>query len=169
MSQLDHTPKQINLTKGKIAFVCTHDYEWVMNLPSLHAWFQPKSGKFYARYNVWNPETKRNRTISLHQTIAKTPKGMVTDHKNQDTLDNTCGNLRIVNHSQNQWNRPVQKNSTTGIRGVFFHKRDKYFTASIRINSKLKWLGKFETKEEAAKARHQAEVELFGEYNSQQG
>ena len=47
------------------------------------------------------------KLIGMHRFIMRTPKGMVTDHINHDTLDNRRANLRICTHAQNMANRKV--------------------------------------------------------------
>jgi hypothetical protein len=51
--------------------------------------------------------------------------------------------------------------NTSGIRGVWLDKRNGRWGASIWVNNKTKHLGKFDTKEEAAEVRKQAEQKYF--------
>jgi len=117
----------------------------------------PANGKIYVRRNSIARDP--GRVLPLHRFINYTPKGSDTDHVDRNPLNNCCTNLRSVTRQLNLRNRAVQKNSSSGVRGVFFHSRDKYWTASIRIDRKLKWLGKFSTKEEAVRAREDADKE----------
>lgn len=162
---MDHSPTLIKLTRNKNAVVCKHDYNSINDICSWHTWISPISGKPYARGNRWFDN--KNHSIYMHKIINKTPKGLDTDHINQNTLDNRCNNLRSVTRQQNLMNRQAQTNSSSGVRGVFWHSRDKKWTASIRLNRRLKFLGNFKTKEDAIMARRKAEEELFGEFNIQ--
>lgn len=153
MSQLDHTPAELKLTKGVVTFICAHSYLEV----SRYKWYwstAKSNGKLYVIRNV-----RGGKTESLHRRINQTPRGLDTDHIDRNPLNNCCTNLRTVTRTENLRNRSVQKNSSSGVRGVFWHSRDKYWTASIRVNRKLKWLGRFETKEEAVRARQVADQE----------
>lgn len=54
--------------------------------------------------------------------------------------------------TQSRNTRKIHKTNTSGFRGVSFYKRDKIYTAQIRVNLKNKHLGRFKTALEAAKA-----------------
>lgn len=56
------------------------------------------------------------------------------------------------------------KSNTSGIRGVSLNRRTGKWCASIRLRSKLYWLGSYRTIEEAASVRKQAEEKFFGEF-----
>ena len=49
--------------------------------------------------------------------------------------------------------------SSTGVRGVYFNKRKKRYQVFINVDKKPKYLGSTSSLEEAAKMRHEAEVE----------
>jgi hypothetical protein len=51
------------------------------------------------------------------------------DHKNGDSLDNRKDNLRASNRKHNTKNCKMQKNNTSGVIGVTYHKRDKLWYA----------------------------------------
>lgn len=53
-------------------------------------------------------------------------------------------------------NRCVPSNSSSGVKGVHYHTRDKKWVANISINGKRKQIGYFNTKEEAISARNEA-------------
>lgn len=76
-------------------------------------------------------------------------------------------NLRPATKSENSRNQSKKKNNTTGFIGIAWRKRDKVWSANIRINGKQKWLGQFQTKEEAIKARLEAEFKYYKEFAPQ--
>ena len=59
--------------------------------------------------------------------------------------------------------KPTKKN-TTGVRGVYVRNRrgTRKYQAFINVNKKAKYLGTFDTIEEAAKVRKQAERDFWG-------
>jgi len=85
------------------------------------------------------------------------PNGYDIDHRNRIRFDDKWENLRLATRQCNSRNCNLKKTNKSGITGVFWFKRDKKWTAQIFINYKAKYLGYFDTKIEAAKARWQAE------------
>lgn len=100
----------------------------------------------------------------LHRFVMNCPKELEVDHINHNGLDNRKENLRIVTHHQNKFNNPIQLNNTSGVTGVSWSKTKNKWRAYITINDKQKSLGYYTEKEDAIKARKQAEEEYFGEY-----
>lgn len=102
--------------------------------------------------------------ILLHRFLFKSNNNELIDHINGNKLDNRKCNLRIVDYSKNAMNSKTPSNNTSGIKGVYWDKRSNKWEAAIQINMKKKSLGYFKNKEDAIKARKEAEKELFGEY-----
>lgn len=103
--------------------------------------------------------------IPLHRFIMGEPqKGYTIDHINRDGLDNRVCNLRFATFSQNNMNKGVQKNNTSGCTGVDWHKAKGVWRARIKINRKTIELGNFADKKDAIKARKLAEIKYFGEF-----
>ena len=103
-----------------------------------------------------------NKKYSTHRIVwliyyGEWPKNQI-DHINQDPTDNRIKNLRDVTCSENNKNRTLQNNSTTGYAGVSFYKRHKKYRAEIYINKIKKHLGYYDTVEEAAAARAVANI-----------
>lgn len=106
--------------------------------------------------------TKDRGDYLHHMIIGKPQKGKAVDHINRDRLDNRKENLRIVDYFQNAQNISIQKNNTSGYRGVW--KKGNRWQADIKVNYKKLSLGSYATKEEAALAYNKAATEHFGEY-----
>lgn len=78
------------------------------------------------------------------------------DHINHDTSDNRIENLRRVTNIENQRNRSMSKNNTSGIMGVSFCKQTSKWVAEIKVNYRKINLGRFNTIQEATRAREAA-------------
>lgn len=71
----------------------------------------------------------------MHRVIISGIEGLHVDHKDQNSLNNRRYNLRPATTSQNGFNRPVQADSASGLKGVH---RDKRYTSSYTANIKTK-------------------------------
>jgi hypothetical protein len=84
------------------------------------------------------------------------------DHIDGNTLDNRKQNLQIITHRQNSLKRKMQKNNTSGYRGVVQNKNK--WISQIGSNGKYYHLGNFDTKEKAALVYNEKAKEFFGEF-----
>ena len=84
------------------------------------------------------------------------PDGHI-DHINGIRHDNRICNLRVVTRTENNRNRCINKNNTSGVNGVSWCKRTESWLVTICINSKMKYLGRFKDKSEAIKKRKKVE------------
>lgn len=95
----------------------------------------------------------KKKSIRLHRWITDAPDGMVVDHFNHDTLDNTDSNLRVCTHEQNMQNlKSATERSKSGSLGVCWHKTSNRWRGTIKIGNKSLHLGSFERKEDAEEA-----------------
>lgn len=85
------------------------------------------------------------------------PKGHI-DHINHNHDDNRIKNLRCVDDKENAKNRPLYKNNVSGIPGVAWKKREKKWTAYIKVDGKHLHLGTFDEKQDAIRAREDAKI-----------
>src|SRR5690349_18751373 len=56
--------------------------------------------------------------INMHRVIMAAQRGQYVDHIDNDRLNNTRATLRLCTQSQNQANRRLHKNNTSGYKGV---------------------------------------------------
>lgn len=95
--------------------------------------------------------------LFLHKFILNVnnlPKDLVCDHINRNRLDNRKSNLRIINRSENCFNRNNVKGYT------YINSINKYI-ASIKINGTSIYLGHYNTELGAKLARERAENKYF--------
>ena len=65
------------------------------------------------------------------------------DHIDNDPTNNRVENLRECTRTENSWNKRLQHNSTTKIKGVSWHKQSRKWGARITVNGKRMELGRF--------------------------
>lgn len=145
--------KEIPLTQGKFAIVDDEDFDRLYKW----RWTYAKTG-YAVRHDI-NDSTK---TFYMHREIMNTAPGMETDHINHNCLDNRKINLRICTHCENQHNRRLSKNNTSGYIGINLLKGK--WQARIRADRDRLFLGLFTSPEEAALAYDKKARELFGEF-----
>jgi len=79
------------------------------------------------------------------------------DHINQNRSDNKISNLRDIAQAKNKKNKALYKKNSTGMSGVYLEKFGTY-AASITVDKKQLWLGRFKNIEDAFSARKEAEI-----------
>lgn len=88
------------------------------------------------------------------------PENAEIDHINHVRDDNRLVNLRFVTRGENLKNQSVSSNNPTGITGVCFNKFRNKFMARIGVNRQALYLGCYNTLEEAAAARAEANLKF---------
>lgn len=154
---------EIPLTKGQVAIVCDCCAHKVRSRTWRALWCED-THSYYATCQATIAErlTGAPATLYMHVVINGTPRGKMTDHKDGDTLNNQCCNLRTVTPAQNQRNRGRNRNNTSGYKGVSFHARNKKWQTSIGVGRGKQFVGYYATAEEAAQAYDVRARELFG-------
>ncbi len=92
-------------------------------------------------------------------------EGFELDHINRCKSDNRPGNLRLATRAQNIANVEPSRRNRTGIRGVYFDTQRQKYAAQLRINGKIRSLGRFASKEEAANVLKDAHLRHWGEFS----
>lgn len=111
-------------------------------------------------YAVGNADRKKYlaHRVAWLITHGEWPAGQV-DHINGIRDDNRISNLRDIERVDNQRNMKVSARNKSGILGVHYAKTLNKWQATIRADGKSKYLGIYDTKEQAAEARAKANAE----------
>ena len=154
----------IPLGKGLYAIVNAVDYDWLMQWKWSAQW-NKYTKSFYAVRREYRDG--KETAILMHREILGLPRksdGRCGDHINHQTIDNRRSNIRIATRSQNLQNQLIRSNNTSGYKGVSYHKPSRKWLAHIGINGRLRHLGGYSTREEAAEVYRKAASELYGEF-----
>jgi hypothetical protein len=112
-----------------------------------------------------HPRTRADgKWLSMHRLIMGLENGdkKLIDHRDRNPLNNQKENLRICPslacNLGNSWN----KNNSSGYKGVT--REGNRWRAQIGINGKTRYIGSYDTKEDAALAYNEKAKELWGEF-----
>ena len=134
------------------------DYDKIKNI----CWYAHKvNSNGYIR--IYGEDCETHKQVSMAQVIC----GDWTDHIDRNTFDNRKSNLRPCTPLENAQNKSIQRNNLSGISGVSWENDRQKWKAFIKIDKKDKRLGNFINKEDAIKARLEAEAKYFGEFAPQ--
>lgn len=128
------------------------------NLIKPYTWYKHHN-YFVAKIN--------GKSIGLHKLVmGDLDNEYDIDHiKTENKFDNRKLNLRKTTRQENNCNRKLSRNNTSGVTGVRWHSRDKIWEAWIRYNYEDIYLGRFTRFEDACKARKEAEEKYFKEHS----
>ena len=128
-----------------------------------YCWYETADGYMMTRVG-------KDRQVFMHRLILSgglddTTSGIV-DHINRNRLDNRKSNLRVCSPLENVRNRTVRHDSKSQITGVRIYENGARprWQAYICVHSKFISLGYYDTIDEAANARKEAERKYFGEF-----
>lgn len=98
----------------------------------------------------------------LHNFIMRAENGQWYDHINTKSLDCRKDNLRPCTVQENNRNKSMSSNNTSGAKGVTIGKRG--YLAYITVDNKKIGIGKFNNLISAAKAYNRSAKAYFGEF-----
>ena len=134
------------------------DYDKIKN----YCWVESISQSGYCAL-VAHISESNSKTIRMSDLL-----GFKTyDHINRNPLDNRKENFRKATHQENIRNSSKPKNNTSGFIGVSQNKTEDKWRAYIKVDYKQISLGGFADKNDAIKARLEAEKKYFGEFAPQ--
>jgi len=114
---------------------------------------------------------RHGRQVLVHRIIwehvnGPIPEHLVIDHINGVRTDNRIENLRLVTRKQNQENqqRAMVNNQSSGVRGVHWHPRGKSWQVSIGHEGQQYYIGQFKSIEDAQRA-YAGAAALFHTHN----
>jgi len=97
------------------------------------------------------------KMYQYHRVVFKVcnPNWDITDNSRENEIDHICAikpldnrieNLRILNHQQNM------RNNLHYTKGYYYNKKHNKYQAQINVNYKIRYLGRYDTAEEAREA-----------------
>lgn len=127
------------------------------------------TGRIYRKQNyltitINDKSHSAHRLAWLYMT-GEWPSNFI-DHINRDPSDNRWCNLRIASYAENNRNKSIGIDNTSGYKGVNWHKHKNKWRSEIKVNKKAIHLGYYDNKEEAAEAYIQAAKKYHGEFAS---
>lgn len=153
--------KEIPLTQGQVALVDDEDYDFLAQW-KWHAYWDANTRSYRASRGIWDKEAHRATTVEMSRAIMSAPRGSHVDHKDHETLNNQRTNLRVCSPTQNQGNRRMNHNNTSGFTGVCAERGR--WSARIRVKGRGIFLGYYDTKDAAAVAYNEAALAIWGDF-----
>ena len=122
----------------------------------------------YKRVNLYDKNrkilTKRTHRLVIEAFKENVDNKLCVDHIDNNRENNNICNLRYATHQENTRNSKIRKNSTSGIKGITYHKASNKWQARITIDGLEIHLGLFGNIEDAKQARVNKVKQVFGEF-----
>lgn len=143
--------------RGRVALVDEEDFE----LASRYRWYvqEVRPGEGRAPLAYAKAKAKAGSNIYMHRLITGFAE---VDHHDGNGLNNRRSNLREATHAQNMGNARKQPGCSSRFKGVYWS--GKKWQAQIGVNHGTRYLGRFVSEEDAARAYDAAALEAWGEF-----
>lgn len=150
--------KEIPLSRGLVAKIDDADYERA----NQYKWSAFGRKRVYAGRNDWS--SGKSHTVMLHRFILSAPDGLFVDHIDHDTLNCQRTNMRLCSKLENNRNKLIYSNNTSGYKGVTWDAESGNWAAQTRVKGRSVKIGRFSDPLEAALAYDAKAKELFGDF-----
>jgi hypothetical protein len=107
---------------------------------------------------------EHKETILLHRCLLDAQDNEEVDHIDRVKLNNLDENLRLVCTSENQVNKGMLSNNTSGVTGVTWDKSRDKWKVQLNIYKECYNLGRFDDFDDAVQVRLQAERKYHREF-----
>ncbi len=109
------------------------------------------------------------KTHTIHKLVAnewlENPDGKrCVDHIDGSETNNHHENLRYASHSENSRNMEKHSDGSSIYKGVSWDARTNKWRAQIKINGKVRTLGRYSVEKEAAETYNKVAAESYGEF-----
>lgn len=134
--------KEIQLTQGKVALVDDEDFERL----SAYQW---RAESFRGRWLALRVETvgTAHCVFFMHREVVIAPDGIFVEHRNDDGLDNRKDNLWSYRKTEKV--KKPKADSRSGFYGVYEMRCLGTWRAFFKLDGRAKYVGDFDTPEEA--------------------
>jgi hypothetical protein len=142
----------------------TGDFKWLISKPRVRAGDVAGS----VRVNGYRQIVVAQRRYYAHRLAwfyvhERWPTKQI-DHVDGDKLNNRIANLREATNQQNQCNRGLRADNSTGFKGVVWHKQRSKWCARLCVSGRQIHLGLFSCPVEAHRAYVEAVLLHHGEF-----
>lgn len=157
-TDLGNNVSEVLTTNGNKFYISTSDVSLLIQFG--HTWYIVSNKQKTMSYVATNIG---KTSLYLHNFLIQPKSGFEVDHSDGNGLNNVRSNLREATRCQNCQNRRVSQSKKSKLpRGVYHC--DRGFTSFISVNKKKIYLGYFLSKEDAIRAREEAEIKYYGEF-----
>lgn len=150
---------RIELTKGSHCVVSDEDHEhlllmgkWCTQVKDNGARYAVRTINYKHSEGHWTSHQLKMHDVVAARKLGPIPPGLLVDHVDHDTLNNTRDNLRLATRAQQQANRRKTKPTASRFKGVSWDSVKGKWRVRPTVNGKKTDLGHFADELEAASA-----------------